>query len=94
MFLTIIDKRKRISDEQSSMVNGKVTVFLLKVSKEQCKIVCEFRDPEQNGRIIGHLLYSPDLEPLEYHLFKSLRNYLSEEKWFSRVDVNDISKTG
>ena len=39
---------------------------------------------------IPHPPYSPDLAPSDYHLFRSLSNYLSEKKF----DDEDDLKTG
>ena len=58
------------------------------VAKSTCQKFLSFR-----WITIPHLSYPPDLAPTEYHLYRSLSNYLREKKFIDESQISSTSLT-
>ena len=47
-----------------------------------------------NRKVLPHPLYSPDIEPPDYHLFRAIQNDLSSQHFKSFKDIEKWSMNG
>nr|KAF7435115.1 hypothetical protein H0235_003306 [Vespula pensylvanica] len=80
-------KRLWLKENEASQMVAKSGLTTLSVCDEIVKELfamnycsIEIKQPEWINKIIIHPSYSPDIAPLEYHLFQSLQNSLNDVK--------------
>jgi histone-lysine N-methyltransferase SETMAR len=78
-----------LKEKRPHLVNKKGFVFHQDNVRPHVSKMTQQKIKELNWEILDHPLYSPDLAPSDYHLFRSLQNHLHNKKFERFEEVND-----
>ncbi|GFY21320.1 histone-lysine N-methyltransferase SETMAR [Trichonephila clavipes] len=70
-----------IDQKWPELDNRRGVVFHQDNARGHMSIVTRQKLKELEWEVLMHPPYSPDLAPSDYHLFRSLQNFLSGKKW-------------
>ncbi|XP_076166209.1 histone-lysine N-methyltransferase SETMAR-like [Ptiloglossa arizonensis] len=76
--------KKTIDEKRPELANRKVVVFHEDNARPHTSLTTRHKLRELGWESISHLMYSPDLSPSDYHLFKHLQNCHHDKKLASR----------
>ncbi|KZC12787.1 Histone-lysine N-methyltransferase SETMAR, partial [Dufourea novaeangliae] len=82
--LTVHDHLKRLE-----LINGKGVVFHQDNARPHTSLVTRQKLLQLGWDILPHPPYSPDLEPSDYYLFRSLQNFVDGKTFTSNEEVKN-----
>ena len=79
-----LDKEiEEIKEKRPVLATRKGVIFHQDNARPHTNLVTRKKLLELGWEVMPHLPYSPDLAPSDYHLFRSLQNYLNDKKFDS-----------
>ena len=83
--------QEAIQKKRPELVNRKGVVFHHDNARPHTSLMTRQKLTELGWEVLTHPPYSPDLEPSDYHLFRSLQNFLGGKKMANkRADENHV----
>ena len=82
-----LDQLKAALDEKHpELVNRKRIIFHQDKARAHVSLMTRQKLLQLGWEVLIHLLYSPGIAPLDFHLFRSLQNYLNGKNFNSLED--------
>lgn len=86
-FCSQLDRLKAAIDKKRpELVNGKGVVFYRDNDRPHVSLMTRQKLLQLDWEVLTHPPYSPDITPSDYHLFRSLQNFIDEKKLNSLED--------
>ncbi|CAK9834550.1 Mariner Mos1 transposase [Anthophora retusa] len=76
-----------IKDKRPELANRKGIVFHHDNARPHTSLVTRTKLLELDWEVMSHPPYSPDLAPSDYHLFRSLQNFLNGKNFNNNDDL-------
>ena len=70
-----------LQTQRPELMNRKGVIFHHDNAWPHTALMTQHKLKELNWEVLRHPAYSPDLAPSDFHLFKSLQNYLNGKKF-------------
>ncbi|KAG5309408.1 SETMR methyltransferase, partial [Acromyrmex insinuator] len=76
--------KRMIIDEEAARINRRGIVFHHDNARSHTSLITQQKLRELGWEVLMHPPYSPDIAPSDYHLFRSLQNFLNGVKLASK----------
>ncbi|GFW11163.1 mariner Mos1 transposase [Trichonephila clavipes] len=81
LYCNLLDKLNApIKEKRPALASRKWIVFHHDNAQPHTAMVTQQKLNALGWEVLGHLIYSPDIAPSNYYLFRSLKNYLTGKK--------------
>ena len=89
--LQLMKLDKKNKEKRPELATRKGIIFHQYNARPHTSLVARKKLLELGWKVMPHLLYSPDLAPSDYHLFRSLQNHLNVKTFDSNEAVKNES---
>ncbi|KAJ0184087.1 hypothetical protein K1T71_000510 [Dendrolimus kikuchii] len=84
--------KQKVERKRPELINRRGVVFHHDNARPHTSLVTQQKSREFGWEVLMHPSYSPDLAPSDFHLFRSLQNFLGSVRLTSREDCQNHLK--
>ena len=81
-----LDQLEALDEESPELVNRKIIIFHQDTARPHVSLMTSQKPLQLGWEVLIHPLYSPNITPSDFHLFRSLQNSLNRKNFNSLED--------